>query len=106
VCDLLDGAFAAQRELRERFAKSPAAQGGSARTLITHVRDRPGHDRRYAVDARKIRERLGFVPGKSLSAGLKETVSWYLEHEPWWRAVVSGEYRDWYARQYRTPSSA
>ncbi len=101
VWDVLDEAFAAQRELRERFGRSPAAQGGSARTLVTHVRDRPGHDRRYAVDARKIRERLGFVPGKSLSTGLRETVRWYLEHEPWWRAVVSGSYREWYARQYR-----
>lgn len=100
VCDLLDEAFAAQPQLKKRFARSPPAQGGSARTLITHVRDRPGHDRRYAVDARKIRERLGFIAGMSLSAGLRETASWYLEHESWWRAVVSGEYREWYARQY------
>ncbi|TLY61632.1 MAG: dTDP-glucose 4,6-dehydratase [Gammaproteobacteria bacterium] len=100
MCDVLDEAFAAQPQLKKRFARSPPAQGGSARTLITHVRDRPGHDRRYAVDARKIRERLGFVASMSLSAGLRETVHWYLEHESWWRAVVSGEYREWYARQY------
>jgi dTDP-glucose 4,6-dehydratase len=100
VCELVDEAFAAQPQLKKRFARSPPAQGGSARTLITHVRDRPGHDRRYAVDARKIRERLGFVASMSLSAGLRETASWYLEHESWWRAVVSGEYREWYARQY------
>ena len=100
LCDLLDEAFAARPELSKRFPRSPSARGEPSRTLITHVRDRPGHDRRYAVDASKIRERLGFVPSVSLAAGLRETVRWYLEHESWWRGVVSGEYREWYARQY------
>lgn len=101
VCDLVEEAFAAQPELAKRFPRSPCSAHASARTLITHVRDRPGHDRRYAVDASKIRERLGFVPSVSLAAGLRETVRWYTENEKWWRAVVSGEYREWYARQYR-----
>jgi dTDP-glucose 4,6-dehydratase len=100
LCDLVDEAFGARPELAKRFPRSPCARRQPARSLITHVRDRPGHDRRYAVDASKIRERLGFVPGVSLAEGLGQTVRWYLEHESWWRGVVSGEYRQWYSRQY------
>jgi len=100
VCDLTDRAFAALPALARRFPRSAAAQGRSARSLIQHVRDRPGHDRRYAVDAGKIRTRLGFAPATALDRGLEETVRWYLDNESWWRSVVSGEYRQWYARQY------
>ena len=66
---------------------------------MQHVRDRPGHDRRYAVDGDKIAG-LGFTPQTPLLAGLGATVRWYLENETWWRGIVSGEYRHWYARQY------
>ncbi len=104
LCDLVDAQFAAQRELARRFPASPGAQGRTARTLIQHVRDRPGHDRRYAVSADKIRQRLGFAPATALAAGLDATVRWYLHNESWWRAVLSGEYRQWYARQYEEPS--
>ena len=100
VCDLVDRAFAAEPALAARFPASPPAQGRSARTLIEHVRDRPGHDRRYAVDSGKIAARLGFRAATPLEAGLEATVRWYLDHELWWRGVVSGEYRQWYARQY------
>lgn len=100
VCDLLDRAFAAQPALTGRYPRSARAQGRTARSLIQHVRDRPGHDRRYAVDPEKIRRRLGFAPATSLAQGLAATVHWYLENEAWWRDVVSGDYRQWYARQY------
>ena len=100
VCDLVDQAFAAEPALAARFPRSPPAQRQRARTLIEHVRDRPGHDRRYAVDSRKIGGRLGFRAATPLAAGLEATVRWYLDNEPWWRGVVSGEYRQWYARQY------
>ena len=103
VCDLVDQAFAAEPALARRFPHSPAAAGGSARSLIRHVRDRPGHDRRYAVDAQKIRGRLGFSPAVPLAGGLAGTVRWYLDNESWWRSVASGEYREWYARQYAAP---
>jgi dTDP-glucose 4,6-dehydratase len=99
VCDLVDGAFRKTPELARRFPGSPAALGRAARTLMEHVRDRLGHDRRYAVNSEKL-ERLGFAPAMSLAAGLAGTVQWYLENERWWRDVVSGEYRGWYARQY------
>jgi dTDP-glucose 4,6-dehydratase len=100
LCDLIDAAFAADAALTRRFPRSPAAQGNAARGLMQHVRDRPGHDRRYAVDSGKIRARLAFSAATELTAGLEATVHWYLAHEPWWQAVASGEYRKWYARQY------
>jgi dTDP-glucose 4,6-dehydratase len=99
VCELVDEEFRTHPELTARHPRSPPAQGRPSRSLIQHVRDRPGHDRRYAVDDRKI-ARLGFAPQTSLAAGLAATVRWYIGNEHWWRAIVSGEYRGWYARQY------
>jgi len=99
VCDRVDAAFARQGELAQRYPRSAPASGRASRTLIEHVRDRPGHDRRYAVDASKIAA-LGFTRLTPLAAGLAATVDWYLENEPWWRGIVSGDYRHWYARQY------
>ncbi len=69
-------------------------------TLITFVKDRPGHDRRYAIDASKIRQELGWKPLYDFSAGLRQTVQWYLENEEWWRRVKSGEYHKYYQEQY------
>ena len=106
VCDLVDQAFAAEPGLAARFPRSAPAQRQRARTLIEHVRDRPGHDRRYAVDSGKISHRLGFRAATPLAAGLEATVRWYLDNEPWWRGVASGEYRQWYARQYRESQGA
>jgi dTDP-glucose 4,6-dehydratase len=99
VCDLVDEEFRRRPELGTRYPPSAPAQGRPSRSLMQHVRDRPGHDRRYAVDGARI-ARLGFTPATALHAGLTETVRWYLENEQWWRAIVSGEYRGWYARQY------
>ena len=99
VCDLVDERFRQQPKLSTRYSRSPPAQGHSSRTLMQHVRDRPGHDRRYAVDGSKI-ARLGFTAQTPLTAGLPATVQWYLDNEPWWRGIISGEYRQWYARQY------
>jgi dTDP-glucose 4,6-dehydratase len=69
-------------------------------TLIRHVADRPGHDRRYAIDGTKIERELGFVPARSFESGLASTVDWYLEHRSWWERIVSGEYRGYFERQY------
>jgi dTDP-glucose 4,6-dehydratase len=85
--------------LKARYPRSAPAQGRASRSLIQYVRDRPGHDRRYAVDGSKIAS-LGFLAATSLRSGLAATVQWYLENESWWRAIVSGEYRSWYTRQY------
>jgi dTDP-glucose 4,6-dehydratase len=99
VCDLVDEEFQQRPELKTRYPRSAPARGELSRSLITYVKDRPGHDRRYAVDSGKI-ARLGFHPRTQVDAGLGATVRWYLEHESWWRAIISGEYRSWYARQY------
>jgi len=99
VCDLVDEEFRQRPELKTRYPRSAPAQSHPSRTLMQHVRDRPGHDRRYAVDGAKIAQ-LGFTATTTLRAGLAATVRWYLENEQWWRAIVTGEYRGWYARQY------
>jgi dTDP-glucose 4,6-dehydratase len=68
--------------------------------LIRHVADRPGHDRRYAIDAAKIRRELGWAPRISFEEGLRATVAWYLENEQWVARVRSGAYREWIAANY------
>ena len=86
VCALLD-------ELR------PDAAGPYSR-LITYVKDRPGHDRRYAIDARKIERELGWRPAETFASGIRKTVQWYLDHPDWVQRVQSGAYRDWVQQQY------
>jgi dTDP-glucose 4,6-dehydratase len=101
LCDLLDGRFRVDESLRERFPECPAARDGhGCAELVTHVRDRPGHDRRYAIDPSVIAGRLGFEPGETLRTGLARTVDWYLTNEPWWRGVMDGSYRNWIELQY------
>jgi dTDP-glucose 4,6-dehydratase len=72
---------------------------GANRSLVRHVDDRPGHDRRYALDDSKVRA-LGWSPSRTLDDGLAETVAWYREHRSWWEPIKSGEYREYYRRQY------
>lgn len=78
----------------------PAADGKPYSSLITYVRDRPGHDRRYAIDAHKIERELGWKPAETFETGIRKTVRWYLEHAGWIQNVTSGEYRTWIGRQY------
>ncbi|MEW6252962.1 MAG: dTDP-glucose 4,6-dehydratase [Planctomycetota bacterium] len=73
---------------------------GKDRTYIQRVKDRPAHDRRYAVDSRKLRQELGWAPAVDFNAGLRQTVAWYREHERWWRAIKSGAYRRYYEQMY------
>ena len=87
VCALLD-------ELR------PRADGKSYREQIIYVADRPGHDRRYAIDARKLEHELGWRPAETFETGIRKTVMWYLDNQPWVANVLSGGYRDWVAKQY------
>lgn len=86
LCDLLD-------ELK------PKAKG-SYRAQITFVKDRAGHDRRYAIDARKLERELGWKPVETFETGLRKTVLWYLDNQAWVQNVMSGEYRNWVATQY------
>jgi dTDP-glucose 4,6-dehydratase len=80
----------------------PDTAGPHAR-LITYVPDRPGHDRRYAIDARKIERELGWRPAETFDSGIRKTVAWYLEHAEWVAHVQSGAYREWVERHYGTP---
>jgi dTDP-glucose 4,6-dehydratase len=73
---------------------------GKPESLITFVPDRPGHDRRYAMDASKIERELGWTPAHDFPRGLRRTVDWYLANRPWWEKIRSGAYRDFYARLY------
>ncbi len=104
LCDLVDRRFAHNASLSSRFPDCPAARGDLCASLITHVKDRPGHDRRYAIDPSQIASRLGFEPRETLRTGLARTVDWYLENESWWRAVMDGSYRQWITSQYGSES--
>lgn len=94
LCRIVNEMFATDRSLSTRFPHAPAAQGNPSRSLIKYVADRPGHDRRYAIDTTKISRALGYRPAVSFTEGLRRTVEWYLGHEDWWQRVVSGEYLD------------
>lgn len=76
------------------------AKVGRDKSSIEYVTDRPGHDRRYSLDDRKIRNELGWSPKHNFPEGLEATVEWYRTHESWWQAIKSGEYRNYYERQY------
>lgn len=87
VCTLLD-------EMR------PRADGQSYASQITYVKDRPGHDRRYAIDARKLEKELGWRPAETFETGIHKTVAWYLDNAEWVAHVQSGAYREWVSKQY------
>lgn len=88
ICDLLD------REV------GPLPGRASRRELITFVKDRPGHDRRYAIDCSKIERELGWRPEESFDTGIRKTIRWYLDHQDWVRQVRSGDYQKWIAEHY------
>ena len=75
---------------------------GKPESLITHVADRKGHDRRYAIDPAKIHNELGWLPETKFEDGIKTTIRWYLENRPWWQEIVSGEYQNYYEKMYGT----
>lgn len=83
----------------------PAQHRRSYGEQIRFVKDRPGHDRRYAIDASFIERELGWVPSETFETGIRKTVEWYLTHSEWVAGVQSGAYRDWVAKQYGSPSS-
>jgi dTDP-glucose 4,6-dehydratase len=87
ICDLVD-------EI------SPNADLGSRRKLLTFVKDRPGHDRRYAIDASKIERELGWHPAEGFESGLRKTVRWYLDNPAWIESVRTGAYLDWIRKNY------
>lgn len=73
---------------------------GKGEDLITFVKDRPGHDRRYAIDPAKIHKELGWLPQTSFAEGIKKTIKWYLDNKEWWQRIISGEYQNYYMKMY------
>ena len=93
LCDIVDTRFVEDTKLVDRYPNSPCASKRSAKTLVTFVKDRPGHDRRYAVNASKISEGLGYAPQEKFVNGLNKTLDWYLDNETWLAAILDGSYR-------------
>jgi dTDP-glucose 4,6-dehydratase len=89
ICDLMD-------ELAPHLPVQPAKE------LITFVKDRPGHDRRYAINATKIKSELGWQPQETVEKGLRKTILWYLEHQEWWQPLLSPQYQAYYAQVYQS----
>ena len=87
ICNLMD-------ELTPELPVKPSQK------LITFVKDRPGHDRRYAIDASKIKHELGWTPQVTIEEGLRKTVQWYLDHQDWWQPLLSSEYKEYYKQVY------
>jgi dTDP-glucose 4,6-dehydratase len=100
LCRIADELFAANSQLRARYPDCPAARASSAASLITYVTDRAGHDRRYAIDCRKIKAELAYEATVTLEAGLRATFDWYLDNAAWWQAVMDGSYRSWIKQNY------
>jgi dTDP-glucose 4,6-dehydratase len=100
LCRIADAAFGSSEQLRIDYPQSPGARGEGAATLIKYVADRPGHDRRYAIDCTKIKSELGYGAAVTLEDGIHDTFDWYLKNARWWQRVMDGTYRAWLATQY------
>jgi dTDP-glucose 4,6-dehydratase len=94
LCAIADDSFSRNASLRTRFPNCLAARGSTCATSIAFVTDRAGHDRRYAIDCRKLETELGYQPAVSIATGLRTTFQWYLDNEPWWRSILDHTYRD------------
>ncbi|WP_422475557.1 dTDP-glucose 4,6-dehydratase [Endozoicomonas sp. ALB032] len=93
ICKLMDESFqlpASGFQLKERYPTAKSAIAGNSESLIQYVKDRPGHDRRYAIDAAKTRSELGYEPKESFETGIRKTVEWYLNNQDWWLALIDG----------------
>jgi dTDP-glucose 4,6-dehydratase len=100
LCALVDEHLPQHPEMLKRFPGTPIASDKHSAELISFVRDRPGHDRRYAIDYTRAAKVLGYAPARDLAAGLRATLEWYLAHQTWWRALLGKDYADWLARNY------
>jgi len=100
LCKSIDAAFAADDRLAGQFPDAPAASGKKTESLITFVKDRLGHDWRYAIDASLAESELCYKPLEDFESGFQLTLNWMLGNEAWWRAVMDGSYRDWISKNY------
>jgi dTDP-glucose 4,6-dehydratase len=86
--------------ITEKMEKILNLDSGRLASLITFVKDRPGHDRRYAIDSSKMKNELGWAPQYTFEKGIEETIRWYLDNKEWWNRIKKGEYLDYYERNY------
>jgi dTDP-glucose 4,6-dehydratase len=100
ICDIIDQRFADDPQMKLRFPSSPAAGGGRCASLVTRVTDRPGHDSRYAIDNRLLKQSLNVEPLENFEGGLKKTVTWYIENEDWWKSAHSRDFSRWMVQNY------
>lgn len=100
LCALADEIFAGDASLARQFPLSPCARSQNASSLIQFVKDRPGHDWRYAIDASKAARELGYVPQESLQTGLRKTFEWYLHNTAWWTNIMDDRYEAWMRSNY------
>lgn len=100
LCSQVDALFAGRPELGEAFPDAPPARGEKSEALIRFVADRPGHDRRYAIDARKAQSELGYAPNDTFASGIAKTLDWYLANRGWWERVMDGRHRQWMDGNY------
>jgi dTDP-glucose 4,6-dehydratase len=100
ICSLMDKAFEQDAALKDQYPQAKAAHSGESSSLIQYVKDRPGHDRRYAIDPTKAESELGYKPAESFETGINKTINWYLSNESWWGAVLDGSYVNWIEKQY------
>jgi dTDP-glucose 4,6-dehydratase len=100
LCALADELLGKSPALCAAFPLAPVSKGGRGLDLITHVRDRLGHDRRYAIDYRKAHRDLGYSPSRGLAQGLRETLEWYLDNRAWWEALMGRNYTQWLELNY------
>ncbi len=101
LCELVDESIGDGADLRASFPASPAAGGKRAADLIEHVRDRPGHDRRYAINYAKAERELGYTPARDLTNGLRETLDWYFANTGWWKPLLGRDYAAWLKKNYQ-----
>lgn len=100
LCSIADEAFRSDASLGRRYPNSPAGRGAGSSGLISLVRDRRGHDRRYAINSGKLERELGYRALTSNARGLRDTFDRYIQNERWWHDVINGSYRQWIERQY------
>jgi dTDP-glucose 4,6-dehydratase len=104
LCGLVDERLKAQPLLQSLFPESPVFNAAQASILISHVRDRPGHDRRYAINHAKATRDLGYAPDRDLKSGLALTVDWYLRHLEWWQGLLGRDFAAWVQKNYGDPA--
>ena len=101
LCALIDEHLSTHPQARAAFPQSPASSGRSSKELITYVRDRPGHDRRYAIDYRKAQRELGYEPSHDLGRGLQATLQWFFDNTEWWQTLLGRDYSAWIDKNYK-----